>query len=55
VDAAFAQLERAYAARDVHLMYLPVDHKWDAVRQDPRVAGLVERAGFAASRRVAPA
>ena len=35
-EATFAALEQAYAARDVHLMYLPVDMKWDPYRTDPR-------------------
>jgi Flp pilus assembly protein TadD len=45
-DAAFASLERAYAARDVHLIFLPVDPKWDAYRQDPRFIALLSRCGF---------
>ncbi len=31
-DAAFVWLERAFDARDMHLIYLPVDPKWDAYR-----------------------
>ena len=34
-QAMFDALERAYAARDVHLMYLPVDMKWDPVPHRP--------------------
>ena len=34
-DAAFAWMDRAYAARDVHLMFLTVDVKWDRCRSDP--------------------
>jgi Flp pilus assembly protein TadD len=45
-EAAFAWLERAYAARDVHLIFLPVDAKWDAYRQDSRFAALLSRCGF---------
>jgi TolB-like protein len=45
-DAAFAALERALAARDVHLVYLPADPKWDSLRGDPRFADLVRRCGF---------
>jgi TolB-like protein/DNA-binding winged helix-turn-helix (wHTH) protein/Flp pilus assembly protein TadD len=45
-DAAFESLERAYAARDVHLIFLPVDAKWDDYRHDPRFAALLERCGF---------
>jgi hypothetical protein len=46
-DAAFASLDRAYEARDVHLVFLPVDPRWDAYRSDPRFRALVERCGFA--------
>ena len=28
-------LAKAYDARDVHLIYLPVDPKWDPYRADP--------------------
>ncbi len=45
-EAVFEWLERAYAARDVHLIYLPVDAKWDAYRDDPRFIALLERCNF---------
>ena len=45
-DEAFMWLERAYAGRDVHLIYLPVDEKWDRVRADPRFAALLARCNF---------
>ena len=45
-DAVFAWLDRAYAARDVHLMFLTVDVKWDRYRSDPRFADLLARCGF---------
>jgi tetratricopeptide (TPR) repeat protein len=45
-DAVFEQLDRAYAARDVHLMFLTVDPKWDSYRRDPRFIALLERCGF---------
>jgi TolB-like protein/DNA-binding winged helix-turn-helix (wHTH) protein/Flp pilus assembly protein TadD len=45
-DAAFDWLERAYAVRDVHLVYVGVDSKWDAFRQDPRLRDLLARCGF---------
>ena len=45
-DAAFDWLTRAYAARDVHLMFLTVDVKWDRYRSDPRFADLLARCGF---------
>ena len=39
-DGVFDWLERAYAVRDVHLIYLPVDVKWDPYRSDPRFVAL---------------
>jgi TolB-like protein/tetratricopeptide (TPR) repeat protein len=45
-EAMFASLERALAAHDVHLMYLPVDLKWDPYRADPRFIDLLARCGF---------
>ena len=47
-DAAssFAWLDKAYAEHDVHLMYLPVDDKWDPYRADPRFQALLTRGGF---------
>lgn len=47
-DAALAALKRAYEARGVHLVFLPVDPKWDASRDHPRFRALVARCGFAA-------
>jgi TolB-like protein/DNA-binding winged helix-turn-helix (wHTH) protein/Flp pilus assembly protein TadD len=44
--AVFKWLDRAYDARDVHLMFLPVDPKWDAYRDDARFEALLERCGF---------
>jgi Flp pilus assembly protein TadD len=44
--AMFEWLDRAYAARDVHLIYLPVDPKWDPYRDDPRFVALLVRCGF---------
>ena len=45
-DAAFEWLERAYAARDVHMVFLTVDPRWDALRDDPRFADLLARCRF---------
>jgi hypothetical protein len=50
-NAMFERLERAYAARDVHLIFLPVDQKWDPFRTDPRFVDLVARCGFPSSSR----
>jgi TolB-like protein/Tfp pilus assembly protein PilF len=45
-EAAFEWLDRAYAARDVHLIFLPVDAKWDEYREDERFVALLSRCGF---------
>lgn len=42
-DAAFALLERAYAARDERLVLLDVDALLDPLRSDPRFADLRRR------------
>jgi DNA-binding winged helix-turn-helix (wHTH) protein/TolB-like protein/Flp pilus assembly protein TadD len=42
-DAALEWLERAEGARDVHLVFLPVDPKWDPLRGDPRFEALLAR------------
>jgi hypothetical protein len=43
---AFEWLEKAYEARDVHLIFLPVDPKWDPYRTDPWFEELLARCGF---------
>jgi TolB-like protein/DNA-binding winged helix-turn-helix (wHTH) protein/tetratricopeptide (TPR) repeat protein len=45
-ESALAWLERAYDVRDVHLVYLTVDPKWDPYRADPRFEAILVRAGF---------
>jgi TolB-like protein/Flp pilus assembly protein TadD len=45
-DAMFNSLDRAYAARDVHLVFAPVDPKWDAYREDRRFKDVMSRCGF---------
>jgi len=52
-ESAYTWLERAYDARDVHLIYLTVDPKWDSYRADPRFEALIARCGF--RRAVGPA
>jgi TolB-like protein/Flp pilus assembly protein TadD len=42
-DFAFDWLERALAARDVHLVFLPVDPKWDRYRAEPRFKSFLQR------------
>ena len=50
-EAVFEWLDKAYAGRDVHLIYLPVDPKWDEYRADPRFNALLARCGFILDRR----
>ena len=45
-DAAMEWLERAYDARDVHLILLPVDPKWNLVRDHTRFVALLKRCGL---------
>ena len=45
-EKTFEWLERAYAARDVHLVFLPVDPKWDRLEADARFRGVLERCRF---------
>jgi TolB-like protein/Tfp pilus assembly protein PilF len=45
--SALQWLERAYEARDVHLIALPTDPKWDPLRGDPAFRALLERCRFA--------
>jgi Flp pilus assembly protein TadD len=49
-DMMFDWLARALTARDVHLVFLPVDPKWDRYRAEPLFKTLLERCGFAANR-----
>jgi hypothetical protein len=53
-ESVFASLQRAYDARDMHLIYLPVDPKWDAYRDDPRFEALIVQCGFRRTARPAP-
>jgi TolB-like protein len=45
-DATFQWLNRAFEARDVHLIFLPLDPKWNSLRPDPRFAALIARCKF---------
>ena len=53
-ESAYTWLERAYDARDVHLIYLTVDPKWDSYRPDPRFEALIVRCGFRRTASPAP-
>jgi TolB-like protein/DNA-binding winged helix-turn-helix (wHTH) protein/Flp pilus assembly protein TadD len=48
-EAVMEWLAKAYDARDVHLIYLPVDPKWDPYRPDPGFQALLRRCGFTVS------
>ena len=45
-DHTLEWLERAYDARDVHLILLPVDPKWNPLRGDAGFVALLKRCGF---------
>jgi predicted Zn-dependent protease len=45
-DGLFEWLEKACDVRDVHLIFLPVDAKWDPYRTDPRFQAVLTRCGF---------
>jgi tetratricopeptide (TPR) repeat protein len=42
----FEWLKKALTARDVHLIYLPIDPKWDPFRQQERFQDILGRCGF---------
>ncbi|MGB8662053.1 MAG: winged helix-turn-helix domain-containing protein [Candidatus Acidiferrum sp.] len=43
---SFEWLDRSFDIHDVHLVFLPIDPKWDAYRADPRFLSLLKRCGF---------
>ncbi len=45
-DAAFEWLDRAYEERDYFLVWLKVDPMYDPLRDDPRLADLLQRMNF---------
>jgi hypothetical protein len=45
-EAAFQWLEKAYEVRDVGLVFLPADPKWDSLRPDKRFQDLLRRCRF---------
>jgi TolB-like protein/Flp pilus assembly protein TadD len=46
-ESALDGLDLGYAARDTHLVFLPIDAKWDPLRQHERFKALLRRCGFA--------
>ena len=49
-NGVFAALEKAYAVRDVNLVFLPVHPIWDHFRADARFQALLDRCGFTRQR-----
>ena len=45
-DEAIAWLERAYEQRDLRMVFLKVERKWDNLRDDPRFQDLMRRVGL---------
>jgi TolB-like protein/Flp pilus assembly protein TadD len=45
-ERALEWLEHAYQVRDVHLIWLPMDAKWDPFRTESAFVELIERCGF---------
>jgi hypothetical protein len=45
-ELALEALERGCELRDVGLMFLPVDPKWDVLRSNARLRALIRRCGF---------
>jgi hypothetical protein len=45
-EAVFEWLTRALEARDVHLIFLTVEPKWDSYRGGSRFEALLARCGF---------
>jgi hypothetical protein len=41
--SALATLERAYEERDIRLVFLQIDHRWTAIRADPRFLALMKK------------
>jgi DNA-binding winged helix-turn-helix (wHTH) protein/tetratricopeptide (TPR) repeat protein len=50
LELALQWLERCYDARDVHLIFLTMDPKWDPLRSEPRFSNLLRRCGFVQAR-----
>ncbi len=46
LDDCFEWLDRAFDVHDVHIVFLPVDPKWDPFRANPRFSALLRRAGL---------
>jgi len=53
-DLALQWLERCYEARDVRVIFLTIDPKWDPLRADIRFSTLLQRWGFARNEPLQP-
>ncbi len=49
-ESALQWLEKGFDARDVHMVFLPVDPKWNDLRSDPRFQDLLKRCRFVAAK-----
>jgi tetratricopeptide (TPR) repeat protein len=49
-ERVFEWLEQALAVRDVHLIYVPWDRKWESLRKEKRFRDLLRRSGLGAPR-----
>ena len=46
IERALDWLQHAYNVRDVHIIWLPMDPKWDPLRNEAPFGRLLERCGF---------
>jgi TolB-like protein/Flp pilus assembly protein TadD len=46
MDSAYQSLEKARLSRDVHIVFLTVEPKWDRLRHEPRFQRLVQECGL---------
>jgi len=53
-DEALKWLDKAYAERDIRMVFLAVDPKWDPLRKHPRFIGLLERMNFVTQKDLRP-
>ena len=49
-DAALDELERAYRERDIRMVFLKIDARWNALRSLPRFRALAQRMGLVGDR-----
>jgi DNA-binding winged helix-turn-helix (wHTH) protein/Tfp pilus assembly protein PilF len=49
-DAALDELERAYRERDIRMVFLKIDARWNVLRPQPRFQALAQRMGLVGER-----